>query len=53
MSKKQKLKKRINSETEQFWQAVRNARLKVEKWPEWKQNIRLGNYKAKQLKIGV
>ena len=28
--------RKINSETKEFWKAVHDAALKVDKWPEWK-----------------
>ena len=38
------LTKRINKETISFWESTRDARIKVEKWPSWKRNLKVTQY---------
>jgi len=38
--------KKINSETDSFWRSTREARVKVEKWPSWKRNLRVTQFSA-------
>jgi len=38
------LTKKINSETSSFWKSVRDARVKVEKWPSWKRNLKVTQF---------
>jgi hypothetical protein len=37
------LTKKINSETKDFWEAIHAARLKTDKWPEWKKGININH----------
>ena len=36
--------KKTNSENKTFWDSTRDARVKVEKWPSWKRNLRVTQY---------
>ncbi|MHA2172777.1 MAG: hypothetical protein ACXAB7_23160 [Candidatus Kariarchaeaceae archaeon] len=38
------IRKKENSKSREFWQSTGDASLKVEKWPEWKRNLRLREY---------
>ena len=36
--------KRTNKENSSFWESTRDARVKVEKWPSWKRNLKVTQY---------
>ena len=36
--------KKTNSENSSFWESTRNARVKIEKWPSWKRNLRVTQF---------
>lgn len=38
------LKKKINSETKDFWLSVERASRKIKKWPKWKRNLKVTQY---------
>jgi len=38
------LRKNTNPESKEFWKSYEKARLEIEKWPEWKKEIRVSKY---------
>ena len=36
--------KKVNSENKAFWESAREARGKVETWPDWKRNLKVTQY---------
>lgn len=45
------ISKNETDENKAFWQHSRKVRAKINKWPEWKRNIRLTDYSPQKTKL--